>query len=113
LFDPRAILRACASDPDVFDALRDVFRRALPDHLARVRSALAGQDLPGLAEASHKLFGTLGAFSTIAGAVALTIEDAAKREDFESCAELVDRLDSMCAELLEDTRGLTLDDLSL
>jgi hypothetical protein len=45
--------------------------------------------------------------------VALTIEDTAKRDELENCAELVDQLDSMCAELLEDTRDLTLTDLSL
>jgi HPt (histidine-containing phosphotransfer) domain-containing protein len=90
-----------------------VFRRALPDHLARVRAALGARDLNDLAEAAHKIVGTLGAFSTIAGAVASTIEDAARREDFDSCASLVGQLESMCAEVLEDTRGLTLDALSL
>ena len=43
----------------------------------------------------------------------LTIEDSAIREDVDSCAELVDRLESMCSELLEDTRTLTIDGLSL
>ncbi|AKU93828.1 diguanylate cyclase/phosphodiesterase (GGDEF & EAL domains) with PAS/PAC sensor(s) [Labilithrix luteola] len=113
LLDPRAILRACAGDPDVFDRLREVFRKALPNHLARVRAPLLEHDLPRLAEAAHKLYGTLGAFSTIAGALALTVEDAAKREDSERCSDLVDQLDAMCAELLEDTRGLTMDDLRL
>jgi two-component system sensor histidine kinase/response regulator len=113
LLDPRAILRACASDPDVFDGLCRTFRRAVPEHLTSVRAALRDQDLPRLAEAAHKLLGTLGPFSTVAGAVALTIADAARRDDFESCVELVNQVDSMCAELLEDTRGLTIDGLSL
>jgi signal transduction histidine kinase/CheY-like chemotaxis protein len=113
LLDARAILRACASDPVIFDGLCGAFSRALPDQLVSVQAALRDHDLPRLAEAAHKLFGTLSAFSTIAGAIALTIEDAARREDFESCAELVNQVDSMCAELLEDTRGLSVDDLSL
>jgi HPt (histidine-containing phosphotransfer) domain-containing protein len=81
--------------------------------MARVRSALRDRDLPRLRETAHRLYGTLAAFSTIAGAVALTIEDSALREDIDSCAELVERLESMCSELLEDTRALTLDELSL
>jgi two-component system sensor histidine kinase/response regulator len=113
LLDPRAILRACVGDPDFFDGLCRTFCRTVPEDLTSVRSALRDQDLPRLAEAAHKLFGTLGPFSTIAGAVALTIEDAARREDFESCVELVNQVDSMCAELLEDTRGVTIDGLSL
>jgi hypothetical protein len=78
-----------------------------------VRSALRERDLPRLREAAHMLYGTLGAFSTIAGAVALTIEESALREDIDSCSELVERLESMCSELLNDTRTLTIDELSL
>ena len=74
--------------------------------MGSVRLALGERNLPRLAEAAHMLYGTLAAFSTIAGALAFSLEDLAKREDLESCAELVDRLESMCRELLEDTRAL-------
>ena len=113
LVDPRAILRACGGRAAVFEKLCAVFQESLPDQVALVRSALRDDDLSRLREAAHKLYGTLGTFSTIAGAVALTIEDAAIREDLDSCAELVDRLESMCSELLEDMRTLTIDGLSL
>ncbi|MDF2697236.1 MAG: hypothetical protein K0S65_5619, partial [Labilithrix sp.] len=113
LLDPRAILRMCGGRAAVLEKLCDAFRRSLPQHMTRTRSALVDGDLPRLREAAHMLYGTLAAFSTIAGALASTLEDAAIREDVESCTELVRRLDSMCAELLEDTRGLTLEALSL
>lgn len=113
LLDDRAILRACGGRAAVLDKLCQVFRISLPDHLTRVRSALRERDLPRLRENAHLLYGTLSPFSTIAGAVALTIEDSALRTDIESCAELVEQLESMCTELLEDTRALTVDELSL
>jgi two-component system, sensor histidine kinase and response regulator len=112
LLDPKAILRACGGRPAVLDRLCEVFRRSLPDHMAGVRAALFDDDLPGLREAAHKLYGTLAAFSTIAGALALTLEDSAMRGELEGCTELVDRLRSVCSELLEDTRTLTLDGLN-
>jgi two-component system, sensor histidine kinase and response regulator len=113
LLDARAILRACAGAGDVLEGLCDVFRRSLPDQLTQIRSLLGVRDFARLADAAHKLCGTLGAFSAIAGAVALVLEDVANSEDLEGCAELVDQLDSMCAELLEDTRDLTIDALAL
>jgi two-component system, sensor histidine kinase and response regulator len=113
LLDHRAILRACGGRAGVVERLCEVFRRTLPDHMARLRSALGDRDLPRLREAARQSYGTLGAFSTIAGAVVLTIEESALREDLESCTELVERLESMCAELLEDTRALTIEELSL
>lgn len=54
---------------------------------------------------AHRLAGTLGTFSGVAGAFALSIEDSA------ACAALVDRLDGMCSELLEVTRTLRIDAL--
>ena len=113
LLDARAILRSCAGEREVFDALCEVARRALPEHLERVHAALRGGDRPRLADAAHKLVGTLGAFSTIASALAQTLEDAANRDDTESSVALVSQLDALCAELLEDLRGITIDDLAL
>jgi two-component system sensor histidine kinase/response regulator len=106
LLDHGAISRACGGRQAVLETLCEVFHRSLPDHMGSVRLALGERNLPRLAEAAHMLYGTLAAFSTIAGALAFSLEDLAKREDLESCAELVDRLESMCRELLEDTRAL-------
>ena len=112
LLDAPVILRACAGERDVFDALCDVLRRALPEQMGRVHAALHDRDQPRLADAAHTLVGTLGAFSTIAGALARTLEDTANRNDHESCVELAVQLETVCAELLGDLRGVTLDDLT-
>ncbi|UJR83710.1 PAS domain S-box protein [Sandaracinus amylolyticus] len=113
LLDARAILRTCGGDAAILEKLGEVFRRSVPEHVAKARAALADRDLPRLREAAHLLYGTLAAFSTVAGALASTLEDAAMREDVESCTELIARLESMCDELLEDTRDLTIEALSL
>ena len=113
LLDPRLISRMCAGGPAMLERLCEVFRRSLPEQMTRTRSALDDGDVSRLGAAAHMLAGTLSAFSTVAGALASTLEDAAAREDLESCTELVGRLEGMCAELLDNTRGLTLEALGL
>jgi two-component system sensor histidine kinase/response regulator len=113
LLDARAILRASGAQATVLEKLRVVFRRTLPAQVARVRAALASGDLQQLRDAAHQLVGTVGAFSTITAGVASTLEDAAIREDRESCATLVDRLGALCDALLEATETLSIDSLSL
>jgi PAS domain S-box-containing protein len=111
LLDENAIVRACDNDNEIFGQLCEVFRRAVPEQMASVRQALLDRDLSELGEAARRLHGTLSAFSTTAGALALTVEDAAKRDDFESSAALVRQLDPVCAALLNDLRDLELADL--
>jgi CheY-like chemotaxis protein/nitrogen-specific signal transduction histidine kinase len=111
LLDARAIRQMCGGRPAVLDRLCEVFRRSVPEHMTATRVALAERDLPRLRVAAHMLAGTLSAFSTIAGGLASTLEDAAISNDVELCTTLVARLESMCASLIEDTRGLTLDAL--
>ncbi len=111
LLDPRAILRACAGRPDFLEKLCVVFRRSVPDHLDRVRSAQRDLDMHQLSEAAHLLSGTLSAFSTSAGALAVALEDAASNGDRQTSAELVERLEAICPALLEETLGLTIDRL--
>jgi CheY-like chemotaxis protein/HPt (histidine-containing phosphotransfer) domain-containing protein len=113
LLDGRAILRACGRQAAVLEKLRVVFRRTLPTQLARVRAAQARGDLQELREAAHQLVGTVGAFSTVTAGVASTLEDAAIRQDGESCAALVERLGSLCDALLDATMTLSIDSLSL
>jgi CheY-like chemotaxis protein len=112
LLDPGAIRRACGGQAAVFDRLCEVFQRSLPDQVMRIHAARRDRDLSSLRGMAHKLYGTLGAFSTVAGELALTLEDSATRGEMERCEQLVDQLESVCAELLEDTRTLTLNDLS-
>jgi hypothetical protein len=57
--------------------------------------------------------GTVGAFSTITADVASALEDAAIRQELESCVALVERLASLCDALLDATAMLSIDSLSL
>jgi two-component system, sensor histidine kinase and response regulator len=112
LLDSAAAWRACGGKASILDKLCEAFRRSLPDHLACCRSALGAGDLGRLGEAAHMLCGTLGAFSTVAGAVASTLEDSAVRGERESCQALLGRLEEMSAELLENMRALTIESIS-
>ncbi|HEY0469737.1 MAG TPA: response regulator, partial [Polyangiaceae bacterium] len=111
LLDPRAILRACAGRPDFLEKLAEAFRRSVPNHLGRVRSALRDGDLERLREAAHLLSGTVSAFSATVGAFAMALEDAASNEDRRKCAELFERLEAACPAMLEETLGLTIERL--
>jgi HPt (histidine-containing phosphotransfer) domain-containing protein len=113
LLDTRAILRASGGQPAILEKLRLVFRRTLPVQMSRVRTALASGDLHELREAAHQLLGAVGTFSTVTAGIASTLEDAAIRDDRESCAALVERLASLCDALLAATATLSIDSLSL
>jgi PAS domain S-box-containing protein len=108
LLDARAILRVCGGQADVLDRLCKAFRESLPGELTAVQSALGKGDLGRLRESAHKLYGTLAAFSTVAGALARALEDAATAGDVDSGRELVDQLEGVCAELVDATRSLTI-----
>jgi hypothetical protein len=64
-----------------------------------------------LRSAAHRLHGTLAAFSTVAGALALTLEGAAERKDAARSREVVLRLEQMAIELVEEARTLTFEAL--
>jgi hypothetical protein len=70
------------------------------------------RDAPRLREAAHLLRGTLSAFSTVAGAAASNIEDAAALGQVNECIPMVARLESICSELVEQTRNLSIERLS-
>jgi CheY-like chemotaxis protein len=113
LLDARVIVQMCGGRPAVLDRLCEVFRRSVAGHLGAIRVAFDERAYPPLRVAAHMLAGTLSAFSTIAGTVASTLEDAAAVEDAEACRSLVERLEVMGAALVEDTRGLTLEALGV
>jgi HPt (histidine-containing phosphotransfer) domain-containing protein len=112
LVDARAVLRMCGSQPAILEKLCEVFRRTVPEGLLQVRSALREHDFGSLGEVVHKLAGTVGAFSTAGDALAETLQDAAAQGNLEACVTTADRLEAICAELLEDTRALTIDALA-
>jgi hypothetical protein len=95
------------------EKLRIVLRKSVPEHMDRIRAAWADRDLGRLREAAHQLVGTVGAFSTVTADVATTLEDAATGGDLDICAALVERVDRMCAALLDATVTLSLDSLEL
>ena len=107
VLDPAAIVRAGGGEAAVLEKLCEVLRRNLPGRLARARSAHGDSNARSLREAAHALGGSLAVFSTTAALVAAKLEDAAGRGEIVGCAALLDRLESMCAELLEETRALT------
>jgi signal transduction histidine kinase/DNA-binding response OmpR family regulator len=113
LLDPRAILRAFAGQASVLERLLAVFRQSLPEQMLRIRAALADRDFARLREAAHQLVGTVAAFSTVTADVASTLEDAAVRHELESCTAFVERLGSMCEQVLDATATLSLDSLKL
>jgi two-component system sensor histidine kinase/response regulator len=113
LLDPRAILRAIDGQASLLEKLLPVFRKTLTGQSSAIRAARADGDFALLREAAHRLAGTVGAFSTVTADVASTLEDAAVRQEPESCAALVERLGSMCDALLEATATLSIDSLVL
>jgi len=58
------------------------------------------------------LRGTLSAFSTVADSAASNLEDEAARGQIEQCVPLVERLESICSDLVEQTRNLSIERLS-
>jgi len=113
LLDARVIVQTCGGRPAVLERLCELFRQTAPVQMAATRAALDERDFARLRPASHILAGTLSAFSTIAGALASTLEDAAIDEDLERCVSLVAQLEATCSMLMEETRGLTLERLDL
>ena len=100
LLDPRVLWEVCGGDAGVLAKLAQVFRARLPDHLAALQQALRDQDTLRLREAAHKLYGTVAAFSTVAGAVASDLEDHAARGQLEAARPLVEQLQTMADELM-------------
>jgi len=113
LLDPRAILGSCGGEAAILEKICRTFRTHLPNQMARVRSAMDDRDMPRLREAAHLLRGTLSAFSTVGGTVASKLEDEAARGQIEECILLVTRLESICSELVEQTRNLSIESLGL
>ena len=83
----------------------------VPEDLAAVRDALHDQDAARLREAAHKLYGTLSAFSTVAGDQAADMEDLAARAQLADAAPILEHLETMTHELLKAADGITVEAL--
>ncbi|HEX4353628.1 MAG TPA: Hpt domain-containing protein, partial [Polyangiales bacterium] len=111
LLDREVIARVSGGRAEVLARLIGVFRSTLPGQIARGHTAFDEHDFQRLRDAAHRLHGTLAAFSSIAGAVALDLEDAATRHETGRCRELLGEIDRMSAEMLEVLRTLRYEDL--
>ena len=94
LLDPRVLLAACGDDATTMEKLCQVLRARLPDHLMAVHDALNERDSIRLREATHKLRGTVAAFSTLVGAMASDVEEQAARGHLEDARPLVEQLEA-------------------
>ncbi len=111
LLDPRVLLATCGNDAGTLAQICQLFRARLPDDLAQVREALRDRDAARLRKAAHKLCGTLGVFSTVAGAVVSDLEDHAALGQLEEALPLLERLETMADELISLAGGMTLETL--
>jgi two-component system, sensor histidine kinase and response regulator len=111
LLDPRTLLGACGGEQAILESICRTIQTSVPNQMARVRSAMNDKDAPRLRDAAHLLRGTLSAFSTVAGTAAAKIEDAAALGQTEQTAPMVARVESICSELVEQVRGLSIEKL--
>ncbi len=111
LIDVEAVLGACGGDAGILERICRTFQTSVPNQMARVRAASRENDTAGLREAAHVMYGTVAAFSSVGGAAVSEVEDAAARGEIEACGALVDRLEGICALLVQQTSGLSMERL--
>ena len=111
LLDPVAVLRICESDPTGLRRICGDFQTYVPARLAELEDALGERDVHQLREVAHKLCSLLPAFSTIAGNVASDLEDVSAADRLEEARPLVEKLTTMCAELMRVVAGLSVEEL--
>src|SRR5262249_50684337 len=111
LIDPKVLLAACGGDPAMLRKMCRRLQSLVPEDLAAVRDAFHDQDALRLREAAHKLYGTLSAFSTVAGDQAADLEDLAARGMLDEAPVVVEQLDRCATELARLAGGLTVETL--
>ena len=111
LLDPVAVLRVCENDPDGLRRICDDFQTYVPARLAELGNALRERDAQQLREVAHKLCSLLPAFSTMAGDVASDLEDHSAADRLEEARPLVEKLETMCMELMRVVAGLSIEEL--
>lgn len=111
LIDPMVLLAACGGDPAMLRKMCRRLQSLVPEDLAAVRDAFHAQDAPRLREAAHKLYGTLSAFSTVAGDEAADLEDLAARRLLPEALPIMEQLDRCATELVRLAGGLSIETL--
>jgi PAS domain S-box-containing protein len=113
LLDPATLLAACGDDEEGLSEICQDLRVYAPERIAEVAAAFRNRDAPRLREAAHKLCGLISAFSTVAGDLASSLEDAAASGRLEEARPMVARLETMTHELIRQVDGLSYDRLLL
>jgi hypothetical protein len=111
VLDPQVLLAACGGDAAILSTICSAFRACLPEHLAAIQEALRDRDAPRLRKAAHKMCGVVGAFSTLAAALASDLEDQAASGRLEESLPLSEQLEEMARELLRQVDGLSIETL--
>ena len=111
VIDRAVLLAACGGDSAMLRKMCRRLQSLVPEDLAAVRDALHDQDALRLREAAHKLYGTLSAFSTVAGDQAADLEDLAARGLLQEALPVVEELDQCATELAQLAGGLTVETL--
>ena len=111
LLNPVAVLRICDHDPDALRRMCHDFQTYVPARLAELKNALRERDAQQLREIAHKLCSLLPAFSTMAGDVASDLEDCSAADRLDDVQPLVEKLESMCTELMRVVAGLSFEKL--
>jgi CheY-like chemotaxis protein len=111
LLDPGVLLSACGGVATLLGEICRNFSSNAPALLSALRDALRDRDAPRLQGAAHKLYGTITAFSTIAGEVASELEDLAALGHLADARPLVGRLESMVGEIIRQVNGLSIEAL--
>jgi CheY-like chemotaxis protein/HPt (histidine-containing phosphotransfer) domain-containing protein len=111
LLDPAVLLAACGGVAELLQEMCRNFQSYTPSLLAMANAALRDHDAPRLHEVAHKLYGSITAFSTMAGKVVSDLEDLAARDQLEAARPLVVRLEAMAQELIRELDGLSIETL--
>ena len=106
-----ALLAACGGlEPLLLEIGRN-FTSQAPALLSTVREAIRDQDASRLHGAAHKLYGTITAFSTVAGRVASELEDLAALGRLADAPPLIETLEAMVDALIREVNGLSVEAL--
>jgi CheY-like chemotaxis protein/HPt (histidine-containing phosphotransfer) domain-containing protein len=111
LLDPAVLLAACGGVAELLHEMCRNFQSNTPSLLAMANAALRDHDAPRLHEVAHKLYGSITAFSTMAGKVVSDLEDLAARDNLKAARPLVVRLEAMAQELIRQVDGLSIETL--
>jgi hypothetical protein len=84
-----------------------------PPLLAELGDALRHRDATRLHEAAHKLYGTVAAFSTAAGAAVSDLEELAAAGRLDEARPLVGRIEAMVQELIKQMDGISIEALKV